>query len=386
MDLPVERWPTGTRGEGQGRNPAMNDREKSDRPDVPTKAPNKATEAAEELEGRGWTKENADRQNARRTQGRASATSALDRVRRVARGDRTVQFTALLHHVNHERLEAAYRRLKPRAAPGVDKVTKAEYGEALEDNLRDLHDRVHRGAYRAKPSRRKMIPKGDGSQRPLGIASLEDKILQGATAEVLNAIYEEDFLDFSYGFRRGRSQHNALDALATGITKKKVGWVLDADIRGYFDAIDHEWLIQFVEHRIVDRRVIRLIRKWLKAGVLLEDGLRQATEEGTPQGATISPLLANLYLHYVFDLWAHAWRRNHASGDVIIVRYADDFVVGFQHRAEAQQFLSDLRERFSKFALELHPDKTRLIEFGRFAASNRSKRGEGKPEDPASLP
>jgi group II intron reverse transcriptase/maturase len=358
----------------------MYGREQSDRSVVPRKAPNKADEAAEELEGRDRAEENAGQQNAQRTQSRASAPSALDRVRQVAREDRTVRFTALLHHVNIERLRESYQRLKPRAAPGVDGVMKAEYGKELERNLQDLVDRVHRGGYRAKPSRRKMIPKGDGGERPLGIASLEDKILQGAVAEVLNAIYEEDFLGFSYGFRGGRSQHKALDALAVGICGKKVNWVLDADIRGFFDSIDHGRLIEFVEHRIADGRLVRLIQKWLRAGVMLEEGLRQATTEGTPQGATISPLLANVYLHYVFDLWAHDWRQRHASGDVVIVRYADDFLVGFQHQAEARRFLVELKARLAKFALQLHPDKTRLIEFGRFAATNRKGRGEGKPE------
>lgn len=375
-----EEMASGTQRKGSGRNPLMNDHEKSDRPVVPAKAPNKTDKVAEELEERGRAKENASQHNAHRTRSRESAPSALDRVRQAARRDGEVKFTALLHHVTLESLTAAYRRLKPKAAPGIDKVTKAEYGKDLETNLQDLLGRVHRGAYRAKPSRRKYIPKGDGGQRPLGIASLEDKVLQGAVAAVLNAIYEEDFLGFSYGFRPGRSQHQALDALAYGIDRKKVNWVLDADIRGYFDAIDHEWLIKFVEHRIADRRVIRLIRKWLNAGILMEDGLRQVTERGTPQGATISPLLANLYLHYAFDLWAHDWRRHRSSGDVIIVRYADDIVLGFQHRAEAEQFLADLRKRFEKFGLELHPNKTRLIEFGRFAASNRAERGEGKPE------
>jgi group II intron reverse transcriptase/maturase len=258
-------------------------------------------------------------------------------------------------------------------------VTWEQYGQNLEENLEDLHGRLQAGRYRAKPSRRAYIPKADGRQRPLGIASLEDKIAQGAVVEVLNAIYEVDFLGFSYGFRPGRSQHQALDALAVGLVRKKVNWVLDADIRGYFDAIDHEWLGKFLEHRIADRRILRLIRKWLAAGVL-EDGKKTETEVGSPQGATVSPLLANIYLHYAFDLWAHDWRKRHARGDVIVVRYADDFLVGFQHRPEAEQFLAELRERLRKFALELHPKKTRLIEFGRFAADRRKRRGLGKPE------
>ncbi len=258
-------------------------------------------------------------------------------------------------------------------------MTWKDYGEELERNLEGLHDRIHRGAYRARPRRRRYIPKPDGRQRPLGIAALEDKIVQRAVAEVLNQIYEADFLGFSYGFRPKRGQHDALDALNVGITRRKVSWILDADISGFFDSIDHEWLIRFLEHRIGDRRLLRLIRKWLKAGVL-EDGRVTTQEEGTPQGAVISPLLANVYLHYVLDLWAHQWRRRHARGDVIIVRYGDDFVVGFQYRGEAERFLTELKARLKEFALSLHPDKTGLIEFGRFAASNRKKRGLGKPE------
>jgi group II intron reverse transcriptase/maturase len=306
-------------------------------------------------------------------------SSALDRVREVAQKDREAKFTALLHHVDVERLEAAYRAIRPGAAAGVDGVTWHAYGRGLEANLRDLHARVHRGAYRASPSKRAFIPKADGGLRPLGIAALEDKILQRAVAEVLNAAYEVDFLGFSYGFRPGRSPHRALDALATGILKKRVNWVLDADIRGYFDAIDHGWLMKFVEHRIADGRVLRLIQKWLAAGVI-EDGVWTSSEQGTPQGAPVSVLLANVYLHYVFDLWAHQWRGRHAHGDVVIVRYADDIVVGFEHRGDAERFWGDLRERFAQFALELHADKTRLIEFGRFAAQNRQRRGDRKPE------
>ena len=295
------------------------------------------------------------------------------------RQDKEARFTALLHHVDVDRLRAAYWALKPKAAPGVDGVTWADYGQDLEANLRDLHARVHRGGYRARPSRRVYIPKADGRQRPLGLAALEDKILQRAVVEVLNAIYETDFLGFSYGFRPGRSPHHALDALAAGILRKKVNWVLDADIRGFFDAIDHGWMVKFLEHRIADRRVLRLIRKWLKAGVI-ENGAWSDTEEGTPQGASVSPLLANVYLHYVFDLWADQWRRRHAHGDVIIVRFADDYVVGFEHREDAQRFLAELRGRLAKFSLELAAEKTRLIEFGRYAAERRQKRGLGKPE------
>ena len=269
--------------------------------------------------------------------------------------------------------------MKPKAAPGVDGVTWADYGLDLEDNLRDLHARVHRGAYRARPSRRVYIPKPDGRLRPLGIAALEDKILQRALVEVLNAIYETDFLGFSYGFRPGRSPHHALDALAAGIVGKNVNWVLDADFSDYFSSLDHQWLVKFLEHRIADKRVLRLIQKWLAAGVI-ENGSWTAFEEGVPQGASVSPLLANVYAHYVLDLWAHQWRTRHAHGDVIIVRLADDFVVGFEHREDAERFWADLRDRLAKFGLELNAEKTRLIEFGRHAARDRKARGLGKPE------
>ena len=291
-----------------------------------------------------------------------------------------MRFTALLHHVNIDLLRSAYSQLTRDAASGVDGVTWHDYGEGLEERLKDLHARVHRGAYRARPSRRKYIPKPDGRKRPLGIAALEDKIVQRAVGEVLNAIYEEDFFGFSYGFRPKRGQHDALDALAVGIERTTVNWILDADIAGFFDAVSHEWLIRFVEHRVGDRRVIRLIRKWLKAGVTEEDGRTTPTQIGTPQGAVISPLMANIYLHYVFDLWVNQWRVRHAQGNVIAVRYADDIVVGFEHEAEAKRFLAEMRERMAQFALCLHPDKTRLIEFGRHAASDRERRGQGKPE------
>jgi RNA-directed DNA polymerase len=307
------------------------------------------------------------------------AKSALDRVRRAAQKDRDAQFTALLHHVTVERLRAAYAALEPRAAAGVDGVTWRSYGQRLEANLHELHGRLHRGAYRARPARRAYIPKADGRLRPLGIAALEDKLVQRAVVEVLNAIYEPDFLGFSYGFRPGRSPHWALDALATGILRRRVNWVLDADIRGFFDTIDHGWLARFLEHRIADKRVLRLIQNWLRAGVI-EDGAWTACDEGTPQGASVSTLLANVYLHYVFDLWAHQWRARTAHGDAIVVRYADDFVVGFEHRGDAERFLADLRERLARFGLELAADKTRLIEFGRFAARDRDRRGTGKPE------
>jgi group II intron reverse transcriptase/maturase len=306
-------------------------------------------------------------------------SSDLDRVRQVARKDKDARFTALLHHVTVDRLREAYRAIRPGAAPGVDGITWRDYGQDLEENLRDLHARVHRGAYRARPSRRAYIPKPDGRPRPLGVAALEDKILQRAVAEVLNAIYECDFLGFSYGFRPGRSPHHALDALAVGITSRKVNWLLDADIRDYFSGLDHSWLEKFLEHRIADNRVLRLIQKWLKAGVI-EDGVWSETLEGTPQGASASTLLANVYLHYVFDLWVHQWRSRHARGEVLVVRFADDFVVGFEHRDDAERFWADLRERFARFGLVLHEEKTRLIEFGRFAAERRRARGLGKPE------
>jgi RNA-directed DNA polymerase len=335
---------------------------------------------AEGMEGRGLAEGNLQQQNALRAQYREGAPSALERVRQAAKRDRGMRFTTLLHHVyDLDALRAAYFALKRDASPGVDGETWRHYGEELEGNLLDLSDRLKRGAYRAKPVRRAYIPKADGRQRPLGVTTLEDKIVQRATVDVLNAIYETDFLGFSYGFRPKRSQHNALDALYAGLLTKKVNWVLDLDIRGFFDAIDHEWLVKFVEHRIADTRVVQLIQKWLNAGVL-EDGTRTWSETGTPQGGSASPLLANVYLHYAFDLWAHNWRRKQARGDIIIVRFADDIVVGFQHRADAERFQVELEERFRKFNLELHPEKTRLLEFGPFAANNRLRRGEGKPE------
>ncbi len=358
----------------------MDDQRQSDRPGVPTKAPNNPAHAgAEGLEGSGLAEGNLRQQNAPRTQRRTGAPSALARVREVAGKDKQVRFTALLHHVyDVERLRAAYFALKREAAPGVDGETWRHYGEALERNLADLSERLQRGAYRAKPVRRAYIPKADGRQRPLGVPTLEDKLVQRATVEVLNAISEADFLGFSYGFRPGRSPHHALDALYAGLLTRKVNWVLDADIRGFFDAIVHGWLVKFLEHRVADRRVVRLIQKWLAAGVLA-DGTRTWSETGTPQGGSVSPLLANVYLHYVFDLWVRWWRRTQARGEVIVVRYADDFILGFQHRAEAERFWAALRERFARFGLELHPEKTRLLEFGPYAAENRQRAGQGKP-------
>jgi RNA-directed DNA polymerase len=359
----------------------MNEHRKSDSPVVPMKAPNNAGKpVTEEPQGRGLAKGNLPQQNAPRTQRRPGAPSALERVRLAAARDRKMRFTALLHHVCElPMLRAAYLALKREAAAGVDGETWRHYGERLEDNLRDLAERVKRGAYRAKPVRRVYIPKADGRQRPLGITALEDKLLQRATVEVLNAIYETDFLGFSYGFRPRRSPHHALDALYAGLLTRKVNWVLDLDIRGFFDSIDHGWLVKFIEHRIADRRVVRLIQKWLNAGVL-EDGKRMRVEEGTPQGGSASPLLANVYLHYVFDLWVRAWRRKQARGDMIVVRFADDIVLGFQHRTDAERCWQELTERFRQFRLELHPEKTRLLEFGPFAAENRARRGQGKPE------
>ena len=360
--------------------PLVNGGEESYGGVVPTKQPNKgANTPAEVVEGRPPTKENTQQPNPCRTRSRESGPSGLRRVREAARQERKQKFTALLHHVNIELLRESYYRLKKQAAPGVDGITWQEYGQDLEARLTDLHGRIHRGAYRAQPSRRVWIPKADGRQRPLGVAALEDKIVQHAVGRVLNQIWEEDFLGFSYGFRPGRSQHDALDALWVGIMRKRVNWIIDLDIRSFFDKLQHEWLIKFVEHRIGDRRVVRLIQKWLKAGVL-EQGQWTETEEGSPQGAVISPILANLYLHHVLDVWAEAWRKKLAQGDVIIVRYADDAVLGFEHREEAERFLEQLGERLRKFGLELHPDKTRLIEFGRFAAERRNERGEGKPE------
>jgi group II intron reverse transcriptase/maturase len=346
------------------------------------KPANKAEQSAAELvERRLGTKGNAEQDNTSRTPSREQegVSSGLDRVRKAAKERKEERFTALLHHITVESLEAAFRELRKNAAPGVDGVTWEDYEVGLGRKLEDLHSRVHRGAYRAQPSRRVFIPKPDGRQRPLAIAALEDKIVQRATASVLNAIYEEDFLGFSYGFRPERGAHDAMDALVVGIMTRKVNWILDADIEKFFDSVSQEWLVRFVEHRIGDERIIRLIQKWLKAGVL-EDEVVTASGTGTGQGSVISPLLANVYLHYVFDLWANSWRKHKATGDMIIVRYADDIIVGFQHEADARRFWDDMRERLGKFALSLHPDKTRLIEFGRFAATNRAKRGLGKPE------
>ncbi len=359
----------------------MHGRGKSDTCVVPKKSPNNAGRpAAEGMEGRRVAKGNSREQTMLRTQGRARMQSALARVRQAATRDTSLPFTALLHHIySTDTLREAYFGLKREAAPGVDGVTWRHYGENLEANLHELSARLQRGAYRAKPTRRTFIHKSDGRERPLGVTVLEDKVVQRATVEVLNAIYEVDFLGFSYGFRPGRSQHQALDALYAGLLTRKVNWVLDVDIAGFFDAINRQWLLKFIEHRIGDRRVVRLIQKWLNAGVL-EEGKRICSEKGTVQGSSISPLLANVYLHYVFDLWVQDRRTQWAYGEVIVVRYADDAVLGFQHRGVAQQFLNDLRQRLAEFGLELHCDKTRLLEFGPCAAQNRKDAGLGKPE------
>jgi group II intron reverse transcriptase/maturase len=362
----------------------MHEREKSDPAIGAGKPTNKAeatsvADAAEPVEQRAGAKGNASEQSTHRTQGRERVSQALDRVRRAARQRKKEKFTALLHHINADLLREAFFALKRDAAPGVDGVRWQTYEADLDRNIADLHARVQRGAYRALPSRRTYIPKADGRQRPLAVAALEDKILQKATVAVLNCIYEEEFLEISYGFRPGRGQHNALDALCVGITTKRVNYIFDGDVRSYFDEVSQEWLIRFVEHRVGDPRIIRLIRKWLKAGVL-EDGIVTISDKGTGQGSVISPLLANVYLHYVFDLWAERWRRREATGDMIIARYADDIVVGFEHETDARRFWDAMRQRLEEFSLSLHPDKTRLIEFGRFAADRRAQRGLGKPE------
>lgn len=366
----------------------MNGHGKSDRRVVPTKPPNNGADpppvadqrSAEVVEGRRLAKGNPHQQTMLRTQRRVGMPHELERIRQAASRNRKMRFTALFHHVYRPvTLRRAYFGLNPKAAPGVDGVTWQQYGEDLDHNLEDLSQRLKRGAYRAKPTRRTYIPKADGRQRPLGVTALEDKIAQAALVEVLNAIYEVDFLGFSYGCRPGRNPHDALDALTVGFVRSKVNWVLSIDIRGFFDAMKHGWLVKFIEHRIADQRIVRLIRKWLNAGVL-EDGKRMQGEVGSPQGASFSPLAANIYLYYVFDLWSHQWRQRYAQGDVRITRYVDDIVVGFAKRQEAEQFLKALPQRFAGFGLELHPIKTRLLEFGRFARERRQERGLGKPQ------
>jgi RNA-directed DNA polymerase len=358
----------------------MHERGKSASAIVAMKPTNKAGRpAAEPVERRAGTKGNADQQSTRRAQDRESVSTALDRIREAARQRKKERFTGLFHHINPSLLRVAFFALKRDAAPGVDGLTWRTYEADLDLRIEDLHARVQRGAYRALPSRRRYIPKADGRQRPLAVAALEDKIVQRAALALLNAIYEEDFLGFSYGFRPKRGQHDALDALVVGVSRRKVNHIFDADIRSFFDSVSQEWLVRFLEHRIGDPRMLRLIRKWLKAGVL-EDGVVTISDTGTGQGSVISPLLANVYLHYVFDLWAERWRRREATGDMIIVRYADDLVVGFEHDSDARRFWDDMRERLQEFALTLHPEKTRLLEFGRHAVADRKRRGLSKPE------
>jgi group II intron reverse transcriptase/maturase len=358
----------------------MHGPEESDSVVVAVKPTNKAEKSdAELVEPRTGTKGNAGQQSTRRAQDRASVSQALSRVRKVAKERKTEKFTTLLHHLDLSMLRTAFFALKKDAAPGVDGLTWESYEADLDPRIEDLHSRLHRGAYRAQPARRRFIPKPDGTQRPLAVVALEDKIVQRATAAVLGAIYEEEFLGFSYGFRPKRSQHDALDALMVGIAGTKVNFILDADIRSFFNEVSQEWLVRFVQHRIGDPRIVRLIQKWLKAGVL-EDGEQVVSEKGTGQGSVISPLLANVYLHYVFDLWADRWRRREATGNMVMVRYADDIVAGFERETDARRFWEEMRERLREFSLTLHPEKTRLIEFGRFAADNRARRGLGKPE------
>jgi len=361
----------------------MDDHGKSDRGEVPTKFANKddGQSSAERDGGKATDRREQVKQNTTRTQKAAPVVlSALDRVRKIAKSDKKMQFTNLMHHIsNIDRLRSAYFLMKKAASAGIDGETWASYGEDLEANLQSLQDRLQKGGYRAKPVRRVFIAKADGKQRPLGVPVLEDKIVQRSAVEVLNAIYENDFLDTSFGYRPGKGQHNCLDVLYVGLRTKRVNWVLDADIRGFFDNLSHEWLIRFIEHRIKDTRVIRLIQKWLKAGVMI-DGKREETDDGVPQGGSISPLLANIYLHYVLDLWAQQRQRDKSRGEMMIVRWADDFVVGFEHKSQAEKFLNELKERMLKFGLELHPEKTRILEFGPFAINNRKKRRAGKPE------
>lgn len=331
------------------------------------------------MKGRSRLEDGLSERRQDRTQRRKPLPSSLARVHEAASRDKRTRFTALLHHVNVEALGRAFGRLKRGAAAGVDGETVATYEQRLSEKLQGLCDRVHRGGYRPEPVRRVHIPKPDGGQRPLGIPALEDKIVQGAVAEVLSAIYEVDFVGFSYGFRPGRSPHRALRALHTALMTQYVNWVLDADIRRFFDSVNHEWLLRMVAHRVADSRILGLIRGWLGAGVL-DGNVWSETVEGTPQGAGISPLLANIFLHYVLDLWVHQWRTRHARGRVIIVRYADDFVMGFQYEADARKMHADLRERLAAFSLALHEDKTRLLEFGRLSTERREARGDRRPE------
>src|SRR6266568_3517067 len=367
-------------GEGLSHKALAYDYKESDSGILPMNQSNKdGTTPAQSGEERPLIKENAGQPNTYPTQSGKGVSQGLAGVRKAARENKEMKFTALLHHLTVDLLRESFYSLKRKAAPGVDGVTWQEYEDGLEDRLIDLHGRVHRGAYRAMPSRRVYIEKEDGRQRPLAVPAIEDKLVQHAVVTILNQIYEEDFLGFSYGFRPGRSQHQALDALSYALLKKKVNYVLDADIRGFFDNLDKSWMVKFVEHRVADPRILRLIQKWLNAGVM-EEGKWSDTKAGSPQGSVISPLLANIYLHYAFDLWVNVWRKKYAQGEVVVIRYADDTIAGFQYQTDADHFLENLRERLGKFGLELHPDKTRRIEFGRFAEQNRKRRGEGRPE------
>ncbi len=378
-EVPAQDGEAGRPEKAQCQTSGMYASGKSDGCVVPEKPSNKGKSPAETVEGRQSTERNTLQTATPRAQKRVGVSIGLRGVREAAGKEPHVRFTTLLHHVTVDLLRESFHALRRQAAPGVDGVTWQQYEDGLEERLTDLHERIHRGTYHAQPSKRTYIRKADGKLRPLGIAALEDKVAQQGVVTVLNAIYEEDFLGFSYGFRPGRSTHQALDALFVGITEKRTNWVLDADIRSFFNTIEHGWLMKFLEHRIADQRLLRLIRKWLRAGVS-EDGIWSRTEVGTPQGAVISPVLANIYLHYVLDLWVHQWRTLNARGAVIIVRYADDFVMGFEHPWEANRFLGDLQERLRKFGLSLHPEKTRLIEFGSHAAASRKRRALGKPE------
>lgn len=365
--------------EGENRNHRMNSFEKSDNGIVPLRSVNKeGNTSAEQKEGRPLAKGNTPQATTVRTQGRVAVSSGLEGVREAARRNKTMRFTALLHHVTIDRLRESYKSLKRQAAPGIDGMTWSAYGEELECRLETLHRRIQQGSYRAQPARRIYIPKADGSERALSIWSLEDKIVQQAVTTVLNAIYETDFIGFSYGFRPGRSQHDALDALSAGITRRKVNWVLDADIQAFFDKMEHDWIIRFLQHRIGDKRIVRLVRTWITVGIETESG-RQPLDRGAPQGAVISPLLANIYLHYVFDLWAQKWRKKTAMGDTIIVRYADDVVLGFQHKSDANRYRRELQQRLAEFGLNLHPQKTQLIRFGRFAMRGCRQQGKKPP-------
>lgn len=339
-----------------------------------------STGSAEHVEGRRSTKRKEGQLDTGQTQGWETVQRKLELLHQKARGDKKLRFNSIMHHVwNPLVLLRAYQNIKSSASAGVDGQTYDDYGANLNENLAKLSERLRQGGYHAKPVRRVYIPKADGKRRPLGIPVHEDKIVQRAVTMVLNTIYEADFQGFSYGFRPKRSQHQALDALYAGLMTRRVRWILDADIENFFGQVDHDWLIRFMQHRIADSRILRLIVKWLKAGIMVKGILTQA-EEGTPQGGSISPLLANIYLHYVMDLWTQQWRTKKAQGELIIVRYADDAVLGFQHNMDCERYLAELKDRLAQFGLSLNLQKTRLLEFGRYAIPNRANRGEGKPE------